>query len=115
MVSLKNWMAILEPEGAADMVLRAAVIFGLSAWLFLYGMVFQEPYSLTMIELHLYPWWNIMLVLMVAAGAIWCPRVGVLAALAVLLYLTDMDILMSPVDGELESAMKEHLVEQVAH
>ncbi len=111
MVSMKIWTAVLEPRGVADTTLRALVIFGLSAWLFFNGMVFQAPYSDTLMELHLYPWWNILLVLMVAAGAYWCPRVGALAALAVLLYLSDMHLLMSPIDTEFEAAIKEHLAD----
>lgn len=111
MVSMKTWTSILEPHGVADTTLRALAIFGLSAWLFFNGMVLQEPYSDTLIELYLYPWWNILLVFMVAAGAVWCPRVGALAALAVLLYMSDMHLLMSPLDGEFEAAIKEHLAD----
>lgn len=106
---MKAWISVLEPRGVADTTLRALVIFGLSAWLFFNGMVFQAPYSETLMELHLYPWWNILLALMVAAGAYWCPRVGALAALAVLLYLSDMHLLTSPIDSEFEEAIKEHL------
>jgi hypothetical protein len=113
MVSMKTWTAVLEPRGVADTTLRALVIFGISAWLFFNGMVFQVPYSDTLMELHLYPWWNILLALMVAAGAYWCPRVGALAALAVLLYLSDMHLLMSPIDSEFEEAIKEHLADMV--
>jgi hypothetical protein len=111
MVSLKNWATILEPRGVADTSLRIIAILGLSAWLFFYGMVFQEPYGDTLTELYLYPWWNILLVLMVAAAAMWCPRVGILAGLAVLLYLSDMALLTSPIDSDFEDAIKEHLAD----
>ena len=111
MVSMKKWTSILEPHGVADTGLRTLAILGLSAWLFFYGMVFQEPYGDTLTELYLYPWWNILLVLMVAAAAIWCPRVGILAGLAVLLYLSDMAALTSPIDPDFEDAIKEHLAD----
>lgn len=113
MKTLKEWFAFLEPEGPTDTILRALAILGLSMWLYFNGMVFQEPYSLQLIELHLYPWWNILLVAMVAAGALWCPRVGVLAGLAVLLYLSDMDLLMRPEEPDIEAAMLEHFYDMV--
>jgi hypothetical protein len=38
----------------------------------------------------------LLTVLLVLAGAVWCPRVGILAALVVFFYLGDMQTLLTP-------------------
>lgn len=108
---MKQWLIDLEPVNIADSTLRLGTIFALSIWLFFHGMIYQEPYGLKLVELNMYPWWNILLVALVAAGAIWCPRVGILAALAVFLYLSDMDILgQSAQDGDFMRNVEEYFV-----
>jgi hypothetical protein len=111
MQSFKQWLIDLEPINIADSSLRLVTIFSLSIWLFFHGMIYQESYGLKLVELNMYPWWNILLVALVAAGAIWCPRVGILAALAVFLYLSDMDILsQSSHDMEFMRNVEEYFV-----
>ena len=93
MNSFREWLLNLEPINIVDSTLRLVALFTTSIWLYFHGMVYQQPYSVKLVELNLFPWWNILLVSAVAAAAIWCPRVGIVAALAVFLYLSDMEIL----------------------
>jgi hypothetical protein len=43
---------------------------------------------------------------MVTGAAIWCPRVGILAALAVFLYFSDMDALINNEPTEFNALIK---------
>ena len=104
---MKEWLLHLDADHTLDMTLRLISTMVLSIWLFFHGLVYQEPYDLAAIELSMYPWWNILLIAIVAVAATWCPRVGILAALAIFLYLSDMHILMRREDAEFEVAMEE--------
>ncbi len=107
MRSMKEWLQHLDAEHTIDMTLRLISVMTISIWLFFHGMVYQEPYDLAAIELSMYPWWNILLIALVAIAAAWCPRVGIVAALAVFIYLSDMHILHRREDEEFEAALEE--------
>ncbi len=92
---MRKWTAHLDGLGVVDNTLRLVTGMTLIIWLLFHGMLYDVPYDHKLIELHLYPWWNILLVIMVTGAAIWCPRVGILAAIAVFLYFSDMDALMN--------------------
>lgn len=79
-----------------DNILEIGIIFLLLCYILFFGSVFEESYSKEMVDLYVQPWWRILIVSFVAIGAWWSPRVGLTAALAVFLYLNDMDILTSP-------------------
>ena len=49
-----------------------------------------------MVDFYVQPWWRFLIVSLVAVASWWSPRVGLVTALAVFLYLNDMDILTSP-------------------
>lgn len=61
-----------------------------------YSTLFEEAYSKKLTELYIYPWWRMIIVLLVISSAIWCPRVGILVALIVFFYLSDMNTLITP-------------------
>lgn len=63
------------------------------------GTVFEVHYPTRLVELYAFPWWRLLIVLLVAIGAWWCPRVGLLVALAAFFYLNDMHILTNPFVG----------------
>lgn len=63
------------------------------------GTVFEVHYPTRFVELYAFPWWRLLIVLLVAIGAWWCPRVGLLVALAAFFYLNDMHILTNPFVG----------------
>ena len=79
-----------------DATLRLITVIVLSVWVLLYGSVFEAPYSLKMVELHALPIWRLSLVIIVLNGSLWCPRVGIIAALGVFLYLADLEKLTNP-------------------
>jgi hypothetical protein len=79
-----------------DQYLRLGVIALILMYVFFYGSVFEESYHHKLVELHDQPWWRLILVVLVAIGAWWCPRVGIAVAIAVYLYLNDMHILTTP-------------------
>ena len=111
MKSIGQWLLDLEPINIVDSTLRLGSLFAVSIWLYFHGMVYQQPYDIKLIELNLFPWWNILLVAAVAAAAVWCPRVGIVAALAVFLYLSDMEILgHSSKDNQFMTDIEEHFV-----
>lgn len=109
MKSFKQWLLDLEPLNIVDSTLRLVALFAVSIWLYFHGMVYQQPYDIKLVELNLFPWWNILLVGAVAAASIWCPRVGIVTALAVFLYLSDMEILArSSKDDQFVTDIEEH-------
>jgi hypothetical protein len=60
------------------------------------GSVFETSYPSRFVELYALPWWRFFIVLLVVIGAWWCPRVGIVLALAAFFYLNDMRSLTSP-------------------
>ena len=85
-----------------DQYLRLGVIGLILSYVFFYGSVFEESYPHKLVELHDQPWWRLILVLLVAIGAHWCPRVGLAVGIAVYLYLNDMHILTTPFLNSIE-------------
>jgi hypothetical protein len=89
----------MAPKGALfniDNVLEGGVLAILFSYILFFGSVFEESYSKEMVDLYVQPWWRILIVCLVAVASWWSPRVGLTMALAVFLYLNDMDILTSP-------------------
>jgi hypothetical protein len=78
-----NW----DDTDALGKQIAAVLLF---VWLMYVGMMYHKSYPKEMVELAGHPLWRLLLVSGAAAAAYWCPRVGVLAALAVILYLADM-------------------------
>ena len=79
-----------------DAFLRIAFVIGLFIWALLYGSAFEAPYSKVLVELHSVPWWRFIIALLAIFAAMWCPRVGLLAALAVFFYFSDLEKLTTP-------------------
>jgi hypothetical protein len=80
----------MSPSGDADKIARMAAAAILGTWLLFYGAVYHAEYPRVAIELSGQPWWRALLVGGVLAAAWWCPRVGALAALSLILYLADL-------------------------
>ena len=70
---------------------------GLILYILWYGTVFEATYPRSIVELYGYPYWRLFLLLLVLVITNWSPRVGLLAAFALLLYLSDMKILTEKV------------------
>jgi hypothetical protein len=113
MESFRKWTEHLDGTGIVDNTLRIITGTALLVWLFFHGMMYEMPYDYKLVELHLYPWWNILLVAGAAGAAIWCPRVGILAMFAVFLYLADMDALMNSEGEEFSGLLKEYFTGEI--
>lgn len=81
---------MLQSSGKIDTIARLSVAILLGVWLLTVGLSFQAEYPRDLIELAGQPWWRLLMILAAVAAAFWCPRVGVLAALAVVVYLADL-------------------------
>lgn len=84
-----EWEA-LTPIGHIDTGLRLIMIFVLLGWNIFESLPLRTPYPSTMVALWESPAWRIVLLLAVWLGAEWCPRVGLLSAVAVVLYIANM-------------------------
>jgi hypothetical protein len=91
------WPAWLSVDSTADGVFRFIAIMFVAFLIISYSSLFEQEYSEKLTGLYIYPWWRILLVLLVLSSAMWCPRVGLLVAFAVFFYLSDMNTLITPI------------------
>jgi len=80
----------LIPVGVVDGVLRLILVLAFFGWNVFEGLSLRTPYPPTMVVLWASPLWRFLLLLVVWLGAEWCPRVGILSALAVVMYIVNM-------------------------
>lgn len=80
----------LEPSGTVDGALRLLVTFVLLGWNVFQGLSLRTPYPDIVVDMWHSPIWRLVGLLLVWLGAEWCPRVGAMTALAVVLYIIDM-------------------------
>ena len=93
------WLSSLLVDGHSDGIFRAIVVLLIIAIIIPHSSIFETEYHSKLAHLYTYPWWRILVVLLVLAGASWCPRVGILLALVVFFYLSDMNLLISPLSN----------------
>jgi hypothetical protein len=91
-----TWPSFLSFQGNTDGIFRALLVFLTAVVIVRYSTIFEEEYTQKLTDLYVYPWWRILVVLLVLTSAIWCPRVGILVALLVFFYLSDMNTLIKP-------------------
>jgi hypothetical protein len=91
-----TWLDNLSIHYKSDGVFRVIVVILASIFLINYSSLFEEHYSKKLTELYIYPWWRILVVLLVVTSAMWCPRVGIIMAFIVFFYLSDMNTLITP-------------------
>jgi hypothetical protein len=91
-----SWPSFLSFQGTTDGIFRAVSVILAGIIIVKYSTLFEEEYSKKLTELYIYPWWRILVVLLVITSAIWCPRVGILVGLIVVFYLSDMYTLITP-------------------
>ena len=80
----------LIPVGVVDGVFRLILVIVLIGWNVFEGLSLRTPYPSTMVALWASPLWRFLLLLTIWLGAEWCPRVGVLSAVAVVMYIVNM-------------------------
>lgn len=90
------WPTFLSFQNTTDGIFRALAVFLALIVIVQYSTLFEESYSRKLTDLYIAPWWRFLVVLLVLSSAIWCPRVGILIALIVFFYLSDMNTLITP-------------------
>ena len=93
---MKSWPSFLLFDGNMNGIFSAIIITISTIIIVNYSTLFEEEYSKKLTDLYIYPWWRIMIVFLVISSAMWCPRVGILIALIVFFYLSDMNTLITP-------------------
>jgi hypothetical protein len=93
---MRSWPSFLSFQGTTDGIFRALAVLIIGVIIVKYSTLFEEEYSEKLTNLYIYPWWRILVILLVLSSAIWCPRVGILVALVVFFYLSDMNTLITP-------------------
>jgi uncharacterized membrane protein len=91
-----KWPDVLSFDHSIDGLMRLILIATVGAVLVMNSTVFEVKYSDKLIDLYLQPIWRILVIFLVIAAAVWCPRVGIVIALLAFFYLNDMEALISP-------------------
>jgi hypothetical protein len=91
-----SWPSFLSFHGTTDGIFRAIVVVLAGVIIVKYSTLFEEEYTQKLTDLYIHPWWRILIVFLALTSAIWCPRVGILIALVVFFYLSDMNTLITP-------------------
>jgi hypothetical protein len=95
-MNMNSWPSFLSFQGTTDGIFRATLALLAGIVIVKYSTIFEEEYSQKLTDLYILPWWRFLVVLLVLTSAFWCPRVGILIALIVFFYLSDMDTLIRP-------------------
>jgi hypothetical protein len=91
-----SWPSFLSFQGTTDGIFRAIAVVLVGVIIVRYSSLFEEEYAKKLTDLYIHPWWRILVVLLIITSAMWCPRVGILVALVVFFYLSDMNTLITP-------------------
>ncbi|NBR61718.1 MAG: hypothetical protein EBT86_08735 [Actinobacteria bacterium] len=91
-----NWTEYLQFSNNLDGILRLVFVIAVVILIVANSFVFEEPYAVKLAELHTQPWWRILLAVALILATVWCPRVGIVVALLVFLYLSDVEMLTKP-------------------
>jgi hypothetical protein len=93
---MKGWPSFLSFHGTTDGIFRAIAVLVATVVLVRYSTIFEQEYTEKLTDLYIHPWWRILVVLLVLTAVMWCPRVGILVAVLVFFYLSDMNTLITP-------------------
>lgn len=94
-----EWLSFLSFDSTTEGACRAILVLLAALFIVFYSSLFEVEYSKKLIDLYRYPWWRLLLVLLVISSVIWCPRVGILVALVMFFYLSDMNTLLTPLSN----------------
>lgn len=84
----------LAPSSKTDGVLRLVVAIGLLLWTTFEGLPLDKPYPPGLLHMYAFPLTRLLLLLFVALSAIWCPRVGIMAAVAYIVLAADLNFFL---------------------
>ena len=88
-----NWLSF---DKTTDGMMRAFAVLVFATIAIMYSMRFEAEYSKKLIDLYIQPWWRFLVVGLLIAAALWCPRVAIIVALVVFFYLSDVNALITP-------------------
>jgi hypothetical protein len=94
------WSNLLASDSKFDRSFRLFVGTVLFLWVLFMGSSFETPYYKKMVELYAEPWWRALLVIALFIALIWCPRVGILLAVAAFFYLHDIGAIAETENSE---------------
>jgi hypothetical protein len=95
-MTVPDWPNFLKFRSTMDGVFRAIIVILACIFIIKYSTLFEEDYHRKLTNLYAYPWWRILVVLILIAAVVWCPRVGILISVIVFFYLSDMNALITP-------------------
>ncbi len=93
---LQKWASFLMFDGTMDGIARALSVFLIALVIVKYSSLFEQEYNKKLTNLFLQPWWRFLVILLTLFAVMWCPRVGILMALLVFFYFSDMETLINP-------------------
>ena len=93
---MRGWPSFLSFQGTTDGIFRAIAVLVAAVVIVRYSTLFEQEYTEKLTDLYIHPWWRILVVLLVLTAVMWCPRVGILVAVLVFFYLSDMNTLIMP-------------------
>ena len=93
---MEAWETALSAGGLVDATARILVTVAFFSWNLFEGSLFHTPYPVEWVYLYKFPYWRLFLVLTLIAAASWCPKVGIMVALALFFYLNDLSRLTKP-------------------
>ena len=96
---LQKWASFLMFDGTMDGVARALSMILIALVIVKYSSLFEQEYNKKLTTLFLQPWWRFLVILLTLFAAFWCPRVGMLMALLVFFYFSDMETLINPLSN----------------
>ncbi len=91
-----RWPSFLMFDGSFDGIARVLSVLILGVIIVKYSSIFEEEYTKKLTNLYLHPWWRFLVILLVLLSTMWCPRVGIIMALLVFFYFSDMEVLITP-------------------
>jgi hypothetical protein len=93
---MKSLPKFLLFENNSNGIFQALIILVAIIVIVKYSTLFEEEYARNLIDLYVYPFWRIMIILLVVTSSLWCHQVGLVVALIVFFYLSDMNTLITP-------------------
>ncbi len=93
---MSKWLSFLMFDGSIDGVARALSVLLIAIIIVKYSSIFEEEYTKKLTNLYLHPWWRFLVLSLVLLATMWCPRVGIVMALLIFFYFSDMEVLITP-------------------
>ena len=77
-----EWIHTLAPKSETDKYLRVVIAIFLFTWNWLLATRLENPYPASLVDAYSIPLTRMGLLGLVVLSAMWCPTVGIMAAMA---------------------------------